>query len=61
MYFSYTKLILVHTVFYIYLFIYLNGFKAFSFMKWIVVAIIAIAVVAKVTTGKAFTISTVNI
>lgn len=40
---------------------YLNGFKSFSFMKWIVVTIIAIAVVAKVSTGKAFTISTINI
>lgn len=39
---------------------YLNGFKSFSFMKLIVITTIAVAVFAKITIGKAITVSVIN-
>lgn len=48
------------TVLFFFCFFYLNGFKSLSFMKLIVVTIIAVAVVAKITIGKAITISMIN-
>lgn len=47
-------------VYYAFHFFYLNGCKSFSFMKLIVATIIAVAVFAKITIGKAITVSVIN-
>lgn len=61
-YFSCMKLIPMCNVLFssFFLFFYLNGFKSLSFMELTVVTIITVAVVAKITMGKAIKISMIN-